>query len=176
MLCIDSSIGRRYVFLLSSLFPVDMHKAHTHMHVHIHTHAHLKFMSLRSFNGLSLFRVSLVFTKLNQCHLLCSLITLLSFPNLSLSASEIVACMSVCVFLYACLCLCECVCVCMCVHLCMSRGQWEWWVCKRVTSSGLYIAPPSSPRLSLGAVLKFQPNSSGQISTRSRLYLTATDN
>lgn len=64
----------------------------------------------------------------------------------------------------------------MCVHLCMSRGQWEWWVCKRVTSSGLYIAPPSSPRLSLGAVLKFQPNSSGQISTRSRLYLTATEN
>lgn len=78
--------------------------------------------------------------------------------------------------IYKCVFLCECVCVCMCVHLCMSRGQWEWWVCKRVTSSGLYIAPPSSPRASLGAVLKFQPNSSGQISTRSRLYLTATEN
>ena len=45
---------------------------------------------------------------------------------------------------------------CVCTRVCLSRGQWEWWVCKRVTSSGLYIAPPSSPRLSLGAVLKFQ--------------------
>lgn len=75
---------------------------------------------------------------------------------------------------------CECVCVSvyyvfvlMCLQLCMSRGQWEWWVCKRVTASSLYIAPPSAPRLALGAVLKFQPNSSGQISTKGRLYLTA---
>lgn len=60
--------------------------------------------------------------------------------------------------------------------MCMTRGQWEWWVCKWVPASGLYIAPLSAPRLSLGAVLKFQPNSSGQSSTKNRLYLTATDN
>jgi len=64
----------------------------------------------------------------------------------------------------------------LCLHLCMSRGQWEWWVCKRVTASSLYIVPPSSLWLSLEAVLKFQPNSSGQTFARSRLYLTATDN
>ncbi len=112
--CIDSSIGRRHVSLLSSLFPTDMHKSHTHTCAHSHTH--LKFMSLRSFNGLSLFRVSLVFTKLNQCHLLCSLITLLSFPDLSLSASENCR-LLVCVFffLYACLCVCAFACVCTCV-------------------------------------------------------------
>lgn len=74
--------------------------------------------------------------------------------------------MSVCVSVYY-------VFVLMCLELCMSRGQWEWWVCKRVTASSLYIAPPSAPRLALGAVLKFQPNSSGQISTKSRLCLTA---
>lgn len=154
---IDSSIGHtlRLPTLISS----------PHPHVHIHTH--LKFTSHRSFTGLSLFRVNLVFTSLDHCHSLCSLITLLSFPDLSPSALENCG-----VHVHVCV----CVCVCVCVHLCMSRGQWEWWVCKRVTSSGLYIAPPSSPRLSLGAVLKFQPNSSGQFSTRSRLYLTATDN
>lgn len=31
------------------------------------------------------------------------------------------------------------------VHLCMGKGQWEWWVCKRVTASSLYITSPSSP-------------------------------
>lgn len=36
-------------------------------------------------------------------------------------------------------------CDCMHVHLCMGKGQWEWWVCKRVTASSLYITPPSSP-------------------------------
>lgn len=34
--------------------------------------------------------------------------------------------------------------LCMSVYLCLGRGQWEWWVCKRVTAS-LFIAPHSSP-------------------------------
>lgn len=65
-------------------------------------------------------------------------------------------------WLFAHVCVCVCVCVpvsvgvsafaCVRTCACMNRGQWEWWVCKRVTVSRLYIVPSSSPRLSRGSV------------------------
>lgn len=106
----------------------------------------LKFMSHRSFTGLSLFGVNFIFSQLDQCHLLSGVIRLRSFPDLPLSAWEN-CCLHVGLS-QVCRRQCLCVCVCLCAE-CVSGGQWEWWVCKRVTSSGLNIAPPSSPRLSL---------------------------
>lgn len=65
------------------------------------------------------------------------------------------------------------VCVGLCVFL--RRGQWEWQVCKTVTASALYIASPSSLKLSPTekAVVQSQHNFAGRTKTRRRDWLVS---